>query len=81
MIIMPVNDRSTDGTREIIDRIAARRPMSSALPPHGRQAGQGGCTERCNGHDRYRIFIVFDADYVRGAACSSNWWRRFSIRK
>jgi glycosyltransferase involved in cell wall biosynthesis len=39
MIIMPVNDRSTDGTREIIDRIAARRPISFA-PSTARKASR-----------------------------------------
>jgi hypothetical protein len=54
MIIMPVNDRSTDGTREIIDQIAARRPDIIRPSTAPRQAGQGGCAERRHGHDRHR---------------------------
>jgi len=65
--IMPVNDRSTDGTRAIIDRIAAANP--GRIAPFHRSDGKPGkaaalkdATEVASGE----ILIVFDADYVPG---------------
>lgn len=65
LIIMPMNDRSTDGTREIIDRIAAANPERFLL--FHRNAGRPGkaaalrdATEKIQAE----IIIVFDADYL-----------------
>jgi cellulose synthase/poly-beta-1,6-N-acetylglucosamine synthase-like glycosyltransferase len=65
--IMPVNDRSTDGTRAIIDAIAAAHP--GRVTPFHRSEGKPGkaaalraATERVTSD----ILIVFDADYVPG---------------
>ncbi|UGA37868.1 glycosyltransferase family 2 protein [Chromobacterium haemolyticum] len=65
MIIMPVNDRSTDGTRAIIDRIAARRP--DAIKPFHRTQGKPGKAAALKDATALidtEIFIVFDADYL-----------------
>ncbi|WP_197083042.1 glycosyltransferase family 2 protein [Chromobacterium sp. LK11] len=65
MIIMPVNDRSTDGTRAIIDRIAARRP--DAIRPFHRTQGKPGKAAALKDATALidtELFIVFDADYL-----------------
>jgi cellulose synthase/poly-beta-1,6-N-acetylglucosamine synthase-like glycosyltransferase len=67
MIIMPVNDRSSDGTREIIDQIAARRP--DIIRPFHRSEGKPGkaaALKDATAMIDTDIFIVFDADYVPG---------------
>jgi len=65
LIIMPVNDRSTDGTRKIIDRIAAANPdrfmlfhRSAGRP--GKAAALRDATEKIQAE----IIIIFDADYL-----------------
>jgi cellulose synthase/poly-beta-1,6-N-acetylglucosamine synthase-like glycosyltransferase len=65
--IMPINDRSTDRTREIIDAIAVLHP--GRLVPLHRSTGRPGkpaalkdASELATGE----ILIVFDADYVPG---------------
>lgn len=65
--IMPVNDRSTDATKEIIDSFVARHP--GRIEPFHRSSGKPGksaalkdATELAKGD----ILIVFDADYVPG---------------
>lgn len=67
LIIMPVNDRSSDGTREIIDQIAARRP--DIIRPFHRTTGKPGkaaALKDATAMIDTEIFIVFDADYVPG---------------
>ncbi|WP_199730933.1 glycosyltransferase [Aquitalea sp. FJL05] len=67
MIIMPVNDRSTDGTRDIIDRIAASRP--DVIRPFHRTEGKPGKAAALKDATALidtELFIVFDADYVPG---------------
>jgi len=65
--IMPVNDRSTDDTRRIIDEIAARHP-GRIMPFHrsegrpGKAAALKDATELVDSE----LLIVFDADYVPG---------------
>ncbi|SFB24993.1 Glycosyltransferase, catalytic subunit of cellulose synthase and poly-beta-1,6-N-acetylglucosamine synthase [Collimonas sp. OK607] len=65
LVIMPMNDRSTDGTRGIIDRIAAAHPdrfmlfhRSAGRP--GKAAALRDATEKIQAE----IIIVFDADYL-----------------
>ncbi|AIY43341.1 Cellulose synthase (UDP-forming) [Collimonas arenae] len=65
LVIMPVNDRSTDGTRDIIDRIAAAHPGRFTLFHRdggrpGKAAALRDATERIHAE----IIIVFDADYL-----------------
>jgi cellulose synthase/poly-beta-1,6-N-acetylglucosamine synthase-like glycosyltransferase len=65
LTIMPVNDRSTDGTKDIIDRIAAANP--GRLQPFHRSEGRPGkaaalldATEMVQAE----IIVIFDADYL-----------------
>ena len=66
--IMPVNDRSTDGTRRIIEGFVARYP--GRITPFHRSGGKPGKSAALkDATDRVEsdILIVFDADYVPGA--------------
>lgn len=65
--IVPINDRSTDRTGEILDRYAARfpgrvRPFHRAEGKPGKAAALKEATDRCP----TEIFLVFDADYLPG---------------
>jgi cellulose synthase/poly-beta-1,6-N-acetylglucosamine synthase-like glycosyltransferase len=67
-VIMPLNDRSTDRTREIIDGVARRHP--GRIRPLHRDEGKPGkaaalkdaCTRP--GLIESELLIVFDADYL-----------------
>ena len=65
LIIMPVNDRSTDRTREIIDAFVAQYP--GRITPFHRTSGKPGKAAAlkdatvCVTSD---IIVVFDADYL-----------------
>ena len=67
MRIIPIDDRSTDGTREILAEYAEREP-SRVLPflrddgPPGKAAALRDAMLR---HEA-EVFIVFDADYIPG---------------
>ena len=65
--IMPVNDRSQDRTRDIIDDIAARNP--GRITPFHRTEGKPGKAAALKDATELiasDILIVFDADYVPG---------------
>ena len=66
--VIPVNDRSTDKTREIVDGYAKRYPF---IQPYHRTDGQGGkpaaLVEAC-ARATGDILVMFDADYVPGRA-------------
>ncbi|MGE0384097.1 MAG: glycosyltransferase family 2 protein [Gammaproteobacteria bacterium] len=67
MVIMPIDDRSTDGTRAIIERHAAAepdrlRPVFRVDGPPGKAAAIQSVTDRLESE----LVIVFDADYVPG---------------
>jgi len=65
--IMPVNDRSSDGTRRIIDAIAARFP--DRVTPFHRTEGMPGKAAALKDATELvtrEILIVFDADYLPG---------------
>ena len=67
--IIPVNDRSADRTREIIDRYAERYP--GRITPFHRIAGKPGKAAALKDAMLYvntEIMLVFDADYVPGKA-------------
>jgi cellulose synthase/poly-beta-1,6-N-acetylglucosamine synthase-like glycosyltransferase len=69
LTIVPVNDRSTDGTRQIIDSFVARYP--GRITPFHRVAGKPGksaALKDAMAYVRDEIFLVFDADYVPGKA-------------
>ena len=65
--IVPVNDRSTDRTRAIIDDYVARYP--GRITPFHRLHGKGGKSAALKDALSYvvgDIVIIFDADYVPG---------------
>jgi cellulose synthase/poly-beta-1,6-N-acetylglucosamine synthase-like glycosyltransferase len=67
LLIMPVNDRSTDRTRTIIDEIAARHP--GRVAPLHRDSGKPGKAAALKDASTQlvsEIVLVFDADYVPG---------------
>jgi cellulose synthase/poly-beta-1,6-N-acetylglucosamine synthase-like glycosyltransferase len=69
LTIVPVNDRSTDGTRQIIDSFVARYP--ARITPFHRVTGKPGksaALKDAMAYVRDEIFLVFDADYVPGKA-------------
>ncbi|GAB2479313.1 MAG: glycosyltransferase family 2 protein [Comamonas sp.] len=71
LVIMPVNDRSSDGTRQIIDRYASAHP--GRLHPFHRQDGPPGkaaaladATALAQRQGQSELIIIFDADYLPG---------------
>ena len=68
LTIVPVNDRSTDGTGAIISRYAERYPRLIA-PLHRTEgdAGKAAALREASELATGEIIIVFDADYVPGA--------------
>jgi cellulose synthase/poly-beta-1,6-N-acetylglucosamine synthase-like glycosyltransferase len=65
LTIMPVNDRSSDGTRQIIDDIAARHPGRFSLfhRTEGRP-GKAAALRDATALIDAEVMIVFDADYL-----------------
>lgn len=67
LTIVPVNDRSTDGTQAIIDRYAAAHP--GRIVPFHRHEGIGGKAAALRDaapHFGGVVHLVFDADYLPG---------------
>ena len=65
--IVPVNDRSSDGTRAIIDAWTARHP--GRITPFHRSTGKPGKAAALKDalhHVQGDIAIIFDADYMPG---------------
>ncbi|HJV88432.1 MAG TPA: glycosyltransferase family 2 protein [Noviherbaspirillum sp.] len=65
--IIPVNDRSTDQTREIIDSYVARHP--GRISPFHRtdgKAGKAAALKDALAFAEGDVIIIFDADYVPG---------------
>ncbi len=63
--IMPMNDRSTDRTREIIDALVERYP--GAITPFHRSSGKPGKAAALKDAMKLldsEIIVVFDADYL-----------------
>jgi cellulose synthase/poly-beta-1,6-N-acetylglucosamine synthase-like glycosyltransferase len=63
--IVPVNDRSTDGTRALIDQVQAREP--NLIHPFHRVSGKAGKAAALKDALRFMsgdILVVFDADYL-----------------
>lgn len=68
MLVVPVNDRSTDRTREIIDEFVERFP--GRIRPFHRTGGKGGKAAALK--DAMELaetetILIFDADYIPGA--------------
>ncbi len=67
LIIMPVNDRSTDNTRKVIDEFARRYPAQ--VQPFHRESGKGGkaaALKDAMALVKTEIVLIFDADYIPG---------------
>ncbi|MBV8206188.1 MAG: glycosyltransferase family 2 protein [Acidobacteria bacterium] len=67
--IVPVNDRSSDRTREIIDNFTERHP--GRIFPFHRSSGKPGKAAALKDAMQFvgsEVFLVFDADYIPGRA-------------
>jgi cellulose synthase/poly-beta-1,6-N-acetylglucosamine synthase-like glycosyltransferase len=67
MIVIPVNDRSKDRTREIIDEFVERYP--ERIRPFHRTSGKGGKAAALKDAMELvetEIILIFDADYIPG---------------
>jgi cellulose synthase/poly-beta-1,6-N-acetylglucosamine synthase-like glycosyltransferase len=68
MLVIPVNDRSTDRTREIIDQFCLEHP--GRIRPFHRTAGKGGKAAALKDAMELvdtEVILIFDADYIPGA--------------
>ena len=67
MTIIPLNDRSTDRTAEILDNYSAFYP-ELIQPIHRREGepGKAAALQDAMPHVRGEVLIVFDADYLPG---------------
>ena len=67
MLVIPVNDRSTDRTREIIDRFCKEYP--GRIRPFHRTGGKGGkaaALKDAMNLVQTEVILIFDADYTPG---------------
>ncbi len=67
MLVIPVNDRSTDRTREIIDRFCNDYP--GRIRPFHRTSGKGGKAAALKDAMKLvqtEVILIFDADYTPG---------------
>jgi cellulose synthase/poly-beta-1,6-N-acetylglucosamine synthase-like glycosyltransferase len=68
MLVIPVNDRSSDRTREIIDQFVERFP--ERIKPFHRSSGKGGkaaALKDAMALVETEVVLIFDADYIPGA--------------
>src|SRR5246127_2966444 len=68
MLVIPVNDRSTDHTREIIDKFVQDFP--GRIQPFHRSRGKGGKAAALKDAMKLvntEVILIFDADYIPGA--------------
>lgn len=68
MLVVPVNDRSTDRTRKIIDEFVERFP--GRIRPFHRTEGKGGKAAALKDAMELvttEVILIFDADYIPGA--------------
>lgn len=68
LTVIPVNDRSTDRTREIIDAIAAGNPRIEPFHRVGGKPGKAAALKDAMARVNTEVVLVFDADYVPGKA-------------
>jgi cellulose synthase/poly-beta-1,6-N-acetylglucosamine synthase-like glycosyltransferase len=67
LLIVPVNDRSTDRTREIIDSFVEANP--GRIHPFHRTGGKGGKAAALKDAMEFvetEVILIFDADYIPG---------------
>jgi cellulose synthase/poly-beta-1,6-N-acetylglucosamine synthase-like glycosyltransferase len=68
MLVVPVNDRSKDRTKEIIDEFVVR--FSGRIRPFHRTGGKGGKAAALKDAMELvetEVILIFDADYIPGA--------------
>jgi cellulose synthase/poly-beta-1,6-N-acetylglucosamine synthase-like glycosyltransferase len=68
MLVVPVNDRSTDRTREIIDHFCEDHP--GRIVPFHRTGGKGGKAAALKDAMELvetEVILIFDADYIPGS--------------
>ena len=68
LTIMPVNDRSTDRTREIIDEFVVRHPRIQPFHRTEGKPGKAAALKDAMTRVNTEIVLIFDADYVPGKA-------------
>lgn len=68
LLIVPVNDRSTDGTKQIIDRFASEHPgRIHAFHRTGGKGGKAAALRDAMELVQTEVILIFDADYIPGA--------------
>lgn len=68
LVIVPVNDRSTDATKQIVDRFASAYP--NRIQPFHRTGGKSGKAAALRDAMQLvetEVVLIFDADYIPGA--------------
>jgi cellulose synthase/poly-beta-1,6-N-acetylglucosamine synthase-like glycosyltransferase len=68
LTVIPVNDRSIDRTREIIDWIAERHPQIEPFHRIGGKPGKAAALKDAMARVHTEVVVVFDADYIPGKA-------------
>ncbi|HUO16406.1 MAG TPA: glycosyltransferase [Verrucomicrobiae bacterium] len=68
LIIIPVNDRSTDRTREIIDSFVEEYPQIEPFHRVGGKPGKAAALKDAMERVNTEVVLIFDADYVPGEA-------------
>ncbi len=66
--IIPVNDRSTDRTREIIDGFAEQHPHIEPFHRVGGKPGKAAALKDAMALVNTEVVLIFDADYIPGKA-------------
>lgn len=68
LTVIPVNDRSTDRTREIIDAMAEDNPRIEPFHRVGGKPGKAAALKDAMAYVNTEVVLVFDADYIPGKA-------------
>lgn len=68
LTIIPVNDRSTDRTREIIDAFAEQHPSIAPFHRIGGKPGKAAALKDAMALVNTEVVLIFDADYIPGKA-------------
>ncbi len=66
--ILAVNDRSSDGTGQVIADFAAQYPMVRALDRLEGRGGKPAALKFATEHAHGEVIVIFDADYIPGPA-------------
>jgi cellulose synthase/poly-beta-1,6-N-acetylglucosamine synthase-like glycosyltransferase len=68
LVVIPVNDRSSDRTREIIDRFAQAYPgRIRAFHREGGKGGKAAALKDAMALVETEVILIFDADYIPGS--------------